>query len=144
MKDLYFHLGINPKSSAGEVAAALDLKPEMRVYAPILLHEKQRSLYDRTHATLSSIGRLRQRLGLDSGDSWFLQNCPDFSPKLRSKRPSQKSAEVSPQASPPEKLHNVPARKGVKTKPPARTKWLVPVALAITAIVLLVLIFTFL
>jgi hypothetical protein len=82
MKDLYRRLGIDPKASSREVAAALASKPEMGECAPILQDEKRRAGYDQAHATLNAIGILRHRLGLDSDDSWFLENCPDFAPRL--------------------------------------------------------------
>jgi len=81
MKDLYHRLGIDPKASSEEVAAALASKPAMSECASILQDEKKRAGYDQAHATLNAIGILRHRLGLDSGESWFLENCPDFAPR---------------------------------------------------------------
>jgi hypothetical protein len=52
----------------------------MNECAPILQDEKKRAGYDQAHATLNAIGILRHRLGLDSGESWFLESCPDFAP----------------------------------------------------------------
>jgi hypothetical protein len=82
MKDLYRRLGIDPKASTGDVAAALASKPEMGECAAILQDPEKRAGYDQAHATLNAIGILRHRLGLGSGDSWFLENCPDFAPGL--------------------------------------------------------------
>jgi hypothetical protein len=82
MKDLYRRLGIDPKASSEEVTAALASKPDMSECAPILQHEERRAGYDQAHATVNAIGILRHRLGLDSGESWFLENCPDFAPRL--------------------------------------------------------------
>jgi DnaJ-class molecular chaperone len=81
MKDLYHRLGIDPNSSSEEVAAALVSKPALSECASILQDEQKRAGYDQAHATLNAIGILRHRLGLDSFESWFLENCPDFAPR---------------------------------------------------------------
>jgi len=92
MRDLYRKLGIDPRAGSEEVAAALASRPAMSECAPILLDEKKRAGYDQAHATLNAIGILRHRLGLDSGESWFLENCPDFAPgHLKSEHSSEAS-----------------------------------------------------
>lgn len=89
MKDLYRKLDIDPKASAEELAAALQNRPDLSEYTAVLLDEKKRAGYDRTHATLKTIGVLRHKLALDSGDSWFLEHYPDFAPKnILEKRPA--------------------------------------------------------
>lgn len=82
MKDLYRKLGIDPKASHEEVAAALESQPDMHHCSPILKDQEKRAAYNQAHATLNAIGILRHRLGLDSEDSWFLENCPHFAPRL--------------------------------------------------------------
>jgi len=82
MKNLYHALGIDPKASREEVAAALEVKPELNNCAPILLDDEKRAAYSQAHATVSAIGVLRHHLGLDTGDSWFLEDSPDFAPRL--------------------------------------------------------------
>jgi len=90
MKDLYHRLGIDPKAGNDDVTAALASKPAMSECAPILLDEEKRAGYDQAYATLNAIGILRHRLGLDSGESWFLENCPDFAPgRLKSEHSSE-------------------------------------------------------
>jgi len=82
MKDLYRKLGIDPKASHEEVAAALESQPDMHHCSPILKDQEKRAAYNQAHATLNAIGILRHRLGLDSEDSWFLESCPHFAPRL--------------------------------------------------------------
>ncbi len=116
MKDLYRKLGIDPKASTGEITAALAVKPEMREYAPILQDEKRRAGYDQAHATLNTIGILRHRLGLDSGDSWFLANCPDFAPgHLKTEHVSAARKPV-PQDSVPESHDPACSEKGISDR----------------------------
>jgi len=141
MKDLYLRLGIHENASAEQIATALELTPEKDEYSLILLNKQRRAVYDRAHATLRSVGMLRQSLDLFSGDSWFEKHYQDFVPGRRSAvfrpRPEKaQSADIKPQDT-----HEVRAQEAVKTKPPSRSKWLVPVLLAIAGAVLLVLIF---
>lgn len=91
MKDLYRKLGIKPEASSEEIEAAARLRPELARQAEILLDEKRRARYDRAHAALSAIGTLRHRLGLDSGDTGFLDRHPDFG---FGSRPVERQAEA--------------------------------------------------
>ena len=84
MKDLYAALGLNPKSTAAEIAAALKQQPEMAASGTVLMNPKKRAVYDRTHTTLKTIGALRHRLGLDTSETWFLRDHPDFAPGVSS------------------------------------------------------------
>lgn len=107
MKDWYYRLGIDQGASSTEVAAALDLKPELSACAEILLDDEKREGYDEAHATLTAIGVMRHSLGLDSGDSWFLENCADFAPARRSARPSGGSRQPPSDDSTHEKIQGV-------------------------------------
>ena len=141
MKDLYLRLGINESASTQEIAAALELTPERDEYALILLREQRRSVYDRAHATLRSIGMLRQSLGLISGDSWFEKRYQDFVPGRRSGVIRSRAGMAQPAEKKLQDSDEVRAQEDAKSKPATRSKWLIPVLLGITAIVLLVLIF---
>lgn len=107
MKDWYHRLGIDQGASSTEVAAALDLKPELSACAEILLDDEKREGYDEVHTTLTAIGVMRHSLGLDSGDSWFLENCADFAPARRSARPSGGSRQPPSDDSTHEKIQGV-------------------------------------
>lgn len=106
MKDWYHRLGVDPGASSTEVAAALDLKPELSVCAEILLDDEKREEYDQVYTTLTAIGVMRHSLGLDS-DSWFLENCADFAPARRSARPSGESRQPPSDDSTHEKIQGV-------------------------------------
>lgn len=106
MKDWYHRLGVDPGASSTEVAAALDLKPELSVCAEILLDDEKREEYDQVYTTLTAIGVMRHSLGLDSG-SWFLENCADFAPARRSARPSGESRQPPSDDSTHEKIQGV-------------------------------------
>jgi hypothetical protein len=82
MRDLYRKLGVDPDANRDAVAAALDRNPELGKYAAILLDDGKRAEYDEAHAALRAIGTLRQKLGLDTGDTWFLEKYPDFAPRF--------------------------------------------------------------
>jgi hypothetical protein len=86
MKDLYRRLEIEPTATADEISAAIEKLPEAKARGSILLDSEKRELYDRAHATLKLIARLRFNLDLDMHDSWFIQQYPDFAimpkPKL--------------------------------------------------------------
>ncbi len=103
MKNLYLQLGIAPNSSPGEIEAALQAKPELGDAAQVLLNDARRAAYNRTIATLSSIGMLRHRLGLDTDQSWFVETCPDFAPRLNLRKfvPATPAAAQSLQAENP-------------------------------------------
>jgi len=124
MKNLYSKLGIDRGASAGEVQAALELKPELSKYATILLRSEQRAMYDSTHSTLKMIGELRFRLGLDSGRSWFLEHCPDYAFRKRVAKSAHnpgKGAVADTLA----KANPAPQQpKSISSTPPAQSKWL--------------------
>lgn len=86
MKNLYLQLGIDPQASQDDIEAALQAKPELADAAAILLDESRRAAYNRTVSTLSSIGMLRHRLGLDADQTWFVKTCPDFAPRLHMRK----------------------------------------------------------
>lgn len=83
MKDLYRKFHIKPDASREEIEAVVLLKPELARQAAILLDENRRARYDRAHAVLTTIGTLRFSLGLDSGDTAFLDRYPDFARGLK-------------------------------------------------------------
>lgn len=78
MQDLYARLRIEPDAGRENVIEAFKLEPDLDEFSAILLDPDRRSVYDRTRATLKTIGELRHRLGLDSRGSWFADNYPDF------------------------------------------------------------------
>lgn len=86
MKDLYLQLGINPDASKSDIEAALTQHSELADAAAILLNESRRAAYNRTVSTIRSIGMLRHRLELDHDNSWFVEHCPDFAPRLHTKK----------------------------------------------------------
>ena len=140
MKDLYLRLGINENASAEQIATAVELTPESDEYSLILLNKQRRPVYDRAHATLRSIGMLRQNLDLYSGDSWFEKRYQDFVPGRRAAVIRPRPGKAQSAETKPENTLEVRAHEAVKAKPPSRSKWLVPVLLAIAGLVLLVLI----
>ncbi len=86
MKNLYLQLGLAPNASQDEIVAALKAKPELSDAADVLLDEPRRAAYNRAVSTLSSIGMLRNRLGLDADQTWFVETCPDFVPRLNMRK----------------------------------------------------------
>jgi len=143
MKNLYHILGVDPKASQEEVAAALELKPETEKFAPILLNEEKRAAYNQAHATLSAIGILRHRLGLDSGESWFLEDCPDFSPKLlqvKKHRAAQKA--VSRDSTSGENQAGPPQQR--QAEPPVRSRQMFLVIGGVVVATLAILVYMFL
>jgi hypothetical protein len=86
MKDLYRQLGLDSSASRAEIAAALQARPEPGVTAEVLLNDSRRAVYNRAASTIQSIGILRHRLGLDNDQTWFVQNCPDFAPRLHTRK----------------------------------------------------------
>lgn len=82
MRDLYQRLDIASTASAAEVRLALDacqhtaLKAEASVVLDV---QSRRDEYDRLHALLCDIGRLRSRLGLTHGLYWQGSVANDFS-----------------------------------------------------------------
>ena len=104
MKDLYARLDVQPNADEQELEAALRDEPGMETAAAILLDQEKRARYDRAHATLKAIGVLRQRLRLDTGDSWFLQNCPDFAPGFKpAAAPAKPEASATVEPTPTER-----------------------------------------
>jgi len=144
MKDLYHMLNIDRDASAGEIAAALQLKPEMNVYSSILLDDGKRAEYDRTHAALKAVGMLRHNLGLDSGAPWFFDNYPDFTPRLRPAASFEGSKEVKSEQPPPAMVPGTAQDQGTTAASTEPGKWLVRVLVGIIIVSLLALIFTFL
>lgn len=144
MKDLYNRLGIEPQSSAEEVAAALESKPELSAVASILLNPHRRAEYDETHQVLTTIGVLRNRLGLDTGHSWFLRNCRDFAPRkslpFAQKPPGGRLTE----AKPPENTRESPAPSKSASRPPPRASKALPLVLAVVGLAAAVLLIAWL
>jgi hypothetical protein len=142
MQDLYLQLGIDPAASAADIEAAIAAKPELEAAAQILQNERRRAAYQRTVLTLRSIGMLRHRLGLDNDDTWFVQSCADFAPRLHLRK---FAAQATPAAE-----HGAPAAVETIARPapaasregpaPATRPWLRPalLVLALAAIAALV------
>lgn len=143
MKDLYRKLGIDPKASSAEVAAALESKPDMSGCAPILRDEQKRAAYDQAHATLKAIGILRHRLGLDSGDSWFLQDSPDFVPRLLQEKKTRMAQKSDPQETTPVENQDGPPQQQ-PPEPSAGSKQTLLIVAAVVVAVLAILAYAFL
>jgi len=141
MKDLYRQLGLDSSASRAEIEAALQARPEPGVTAEVLLNDSRRAVYNRAASTIRSIGMLRHRLGLDNDQTWFVQNCPDFAPRLHTRKyvaPEQTSTE-SPITEPTTKETRKPAAAVAATPAPVSSKsrsWL-KAALIIFAIAIL-------
>ena len=86
MKDLYLQLGIHPNAGQSDIETAFEQRPELASAEAILLNEPRRAAYNRTVSTVRSIGILRHRLELDNDNSWFVENYPDFTPRLHTKK----------------------------------------------------------
>jgi hypothetical protein len=136
MKDLYAKLGIDQGASQSEVAAALQCRPELSACSPILLNVEKRAMYDRAHMALKAIGQLRHKLGLDSGDSWFLQNCADYVPRQRSAVTAEKPAAAIGNSAPRPAPNEAAQPPIAPARPAARPVRPALVVLAITAVVL--------
>ena len=82
MRDLYKRLGIGIAATEAEVESAIatcqhtTLKSEAAV---VLTVKSRREEYDKLHALLREIGRLRARLGLTHGQYWQGNVANDFS-----------------------------------------------------------------
>ncbi|WP_148254497.1 hypothetical protein [Aidingimonas lacisalsi] len=82
MRDLYQRLGVDSRASDDTIRQAIDackhnaLKTDART---VLEVKSRREEYDRLHATLTDIGRLRARLGLTHGPYWQDNVANDFS-----------------------------------------------------------------
>jgi len=86
MKDLYRQLSLDSSASRAEVEAALQSRPELGEAAEVLLNDSRRAVYNRAASTIRSIGMLRHRLGLDNDQTWFVESCPDFAPRLHTRK----------------------------------------------------------
>ena len=139
MKDLYAELKVQPTADEQELAAVLQNHPGAESMEAILLDRGKRARYDRAHATLKSIGALRQRLKLDTGDSWFLQHCPDFAPGFKpAAAPAKPDVAISAEAAPGERRQMTPQGQPSRSPKP-RAARSVPVAGLVAAAVLLAL-----
>ncbi len=142
MQDHFLQLGIDPEANAADIKAAIEAKPELEAAAQILLNERRRAAYQRTVLTLRSIGMLRHRLGLDNEDSWFVQSCPDFAPRLHSRKFTAQAATTAESTAPAvaeSTAGTTAAADGGKPETAARP-WLKPalLVLALAAIAALV------
>ena len=137
MKDLYAELGVDPKSSAAEIAEALKRQPGLASAGTILINPKKRAVYDRSHGTLKTIGSLRYRLGLDTGHTWFLQEHPDFAPSMFSDSQT-KISQTSDQAPVSDQPAVEPPARTGKSKKPGNTRQRL-ILTAVTAIALVAL-----
>jgi len=144
MKNLYAALGLEFGASDAQLAAILAQTPEKGAQVAILLNPQKRALYDRAHTTLQAIGTLRQRLGLDAGESWFLESYSEFSPQSHaavfSAQPAagHRAAAVAmgSRAAPPP--GTVPAKRSAGPR-----KWPVPVLLGLLGLAVVILLIAF-
>lgn len=97
MRDHFLQLNLDPDASSEVIAATIKAHPQHEEAAEILLNERRRAAYQRTVSTLRSIGILRHRLGLDNDDTWFVQTCPDFAPRLHTRKFAAQSAVADPE-----------------------------------------------
>lgn len=95
MKDLYKLLHLETDASVEAIETAARDSGHSEAAAAVLLQADRRDAYDHCHATLTAIGNLRKRLGLDDADSWFKNECGDFIPH---KRPAAPPAAVATEA----------------------------------------------
>lgn len=148
MQDHFLKLGLDPEASRADIEAAIEAKPELSAAAEILLNEHRRAAYQRTVSTLRSIGILRHRLDLDKDDSWFVESCPDFAPRLHSRKfGSQRAASgdtshalaEAAATGPSSTAGDTPVTSEGTRKPAQSRTWLKPllVASAIAAILIL-------
>lgn len=144
MKDLYHKLGIDPQASHEEVAAALALQPDMHHCSPILTDQEKRAAYNQAHATLNAIGILRHRLGLDSADSWFLENCPHFAPRLIKENKSAVTHKPAMQASAPGSGSDGPELAEAEPAPSNRTGQSILIVTVVVIVMLAILAYTLL
>ena len=82
MRDLYKRLGISQAASEAEISAAIEACQHTALRAEasaVLSVQSRREEYDRLHALLCDIGRLRARLGLTHGQYWLDSAANDFS-----------------------------------------------------------------
>ena len=138
MKDLYARLGVDQGASQSEVSAALQSRPELADCSPILLNVEKRALYDRAHTALKAIGQLRHKLGLDSADSWFLQNCADYVPRQRAAITAERPAFAAGTSAPRQARGEVAQPPMAPAQPPARSARPALMVLAIAAVILVI------
>ncbi|MGD2129690.1 MAG: hypothetical protein PVJ33_13970 [Lysobacterales bacterium] len=124
MKDLYRELGLSRNATSEEIAEALKQHADLADYAKVLLNEQKRVVYDRAHAAVTSIGTLRQRLGLDKESSWFVENYADFSPAARqAPQAATESTSAPPAPATGAAGPSAPAPAGTaQTSSPAKTR----------------------
>jgi DnaJ-class molecular chaperone len=134
MKDLYAKLGIDQHASQSEVTAALQSRPELSAFSTVLLNAEKRAVYDRAHTALKAIGQLRHKLGLDSGESWFLQNCADYVPRQRSAVSAEKSPAAAGSSAPRQAPSEAAQSPIAPAQPAARSVRPALVVIAIAAV----------
>ena len=80
MKDFYAAMGLSADAADDTIRTALAKAPaDMRADAEfILLDPRRRAVYDRNHALLTTIGRLRAHLGLSYTRFWARHEYKDF------------------------------------------------------------------
>lgn len=140
MKDLYAELGVAFGASDAQLAASLVQTPENSAQVAILLNPQKRKIYDRAHTTLKAIGTLRHRLGLDAGESWFLERYSDFSPPSNAAVFSAKPAGGNRAAAMDKASHKAPPRLTATAKRSVRPRqWPVPILLGLIGLVVVIL-----
>jgi len=115
VNDLYGKLSVNKAATQAELAEALGRNKHLAAYASVLLNEQKRAVYDRAHSTLTTIGALRQRLGLDSDNSWFVEQYADFSPAARRQRPATAESSGASAVRPSSPSATTPDRASMST-----------------------------
>lgn len=135
MKDLYLHILVEPEASEAELAAAIDAAAEADACRAILLHPLRRAIYNRSYSTLKTIGELRHRLNLDTPDSWFQQNCPDFVHRFKSASSPQTPTKAVFETTQPDQktVTSPPAAQPGKPFPLKNLMW---VLLSLTGLIL--------
>lgn len=144
MQDLFLQLGLDPDATRADIESALKAKPEQSAAAEILLNEHRRAAYQRTVSTLRSIGILRHRLDLDRDNTWFVESCPDFAPRLHTRKFAAQppAAPDVAAAGPANTAGDKPVTSSSTGKSAHTRAWLKPllVASAIAAILILLIV----
>ena len=139
MKDLYSKMSLEPEAGEEEIAAAIQQRPEWSAYSTILLNRDRRAFYDRTHATLRTIGELRHRLKLEAGGSWFLDTSPDFAhrfnPALAPAPPKPAASDTAPGTA----RADTPPAADTRSEKPVTRKHVVAIAIGVISLILLIL-----
>lgn len=83
MKDLYKRLGLDTGAMSKDIEKALNASSktpaeDMEDARYVLLNPSKKSIYDRTHKTLTTIGVLRASLDLNDCDNWRGEQYGDF------------------------------------------------------------------